>query len=76
MALKILFTEEATMDIMNVFVDMQATGERIKQLRQERKIKVFELANALGLESEQDEPHGADRIAPSIAGLGVGRDWR
>ena len=41
------------MDIMNVFVDMQATGERIKQLRQERKIKVFELANALGLESEQ-----------------------
>ena len=41
------------MDIWNVFIDMQATGERIKQLRKERDIKVFDLANALGLESEQ-----------------------
>ena len=41
------------MDIFEVFVDMQATGNRIKQLRKEKRMKVFDLANALGLESEQ-----------------------
>ena len=41
------------MDIFDVFVDMQATGDRIKQLRKEKRMKVFDLANALGLESEQ-----------------------
>ena len=41
------------MDIFDVFVDMQATGDRIKQLRKENHMRVFDLANALGLESEQ-----------------------
>ena len=41
------------MDIFDVFVDMQATGDRIKQLREENQMRVFDLANALGLESEQ-----------------------
>ena len=41
------------MDIFDVFVDMQATGDRIRQLRKEKKYKVFDLAKALGLESEQ-----------------------
>jgi transcriptional regulator with XRE-family HTH domain len=41
------------MDIFDVFVDMQATGERIRQLRKENHLRVFDLANALGLESEQ-----------------------
>ena len=41
------------MDIFDVFVDMQATGDRIKQLRKEKRMRVFDLANALGLESEQ-----------------------
>ena len=41
------------MDIFDVFVDMQATGYRIKQLRKEKHMRVFDLANALGLESEQ-----------------------
>lgn len=41
------------MDILNVFVDMQATGENIKQLRKQNHYKVFDLATALGLESEQ-----------------------
>ena len=41
------------MDIFDVFVDMQATGDRIKQLRKEKHMRVFDLANALGLESEQ-----------------------
>ena len=41
------------MDILEVFVDMQATGNNIKQLRKQNHYKVFDLANALGLESEQ-----------------------
>ena len=41
------------MDIFDVFVDMQATGDRIKQLRKELHMRVFDLANALELESEQ-----------------------
>ncbi len=41
------------MDIFDVFVDMQATGDRIKQLRKEKNMRVFDLANILGLESEQ-----------------------
>ena len=41
------------MNIIDVFVDTQATGDRIKQLRKEKHMRVFELANALGLESEQ-----------------------
>ena len=41
------------MDIIEVFVDMQATGDRIKKLRQEKHYRVFDLAKALGLESEQ-----------------------
>ena len=41
------------MDIFDVFVDMQATGDRIKQLRKEKHLRVFDLASALGLESEQ-----------------------
>lgn len=41
------------MEIFDVFVDMQATGDRIKQLRKEHNMRVFDLANALGLESEQ-----------------------
>ena len=41
------------MDIFDVFVDMQATGDRIKQLRNEKHLRVFDLASALGLESEQ-----------------------
>lgn len=41
------------MDIIEVFVDMQATGDRIKRLRQEKHYRVFDLAKALGLESEQ-----------------------
>ena len=41
------------MDIFEVFVDMQATGDKIKQLRKQNHYKVFDLANALGLESEQ-----------------------
>jgi len=41
------------MDIFEVFVDMQATGNKIKQLRKQKHYKVFDLANALGLESEQ-----------------------
>jgi hypothetical protein len=38
------------MDILEVFVDMQATGDKIKQLRNQNHYKVFDLANALGLE--------------------------
>lgn len=41
------------MDIFEVFVDMHATGDKIKQLRKQNHYKVFDLANALGLESEQ-----------------------
>ncbi|MBO6241927.1 MAG: helix-turn-helix transcriptional regulator [Butyrivibrio sp.] len=41
------------MDIFDVFVDMQATGDKIKQLRKQNHYRVFDLANALGLESEQ-----------------------
>ena len=41
------------MDTINVVINMQATGERIKQLRKENRIKVNDLAESLGLESEQ-----------------------
>ncbi len=41
------------MDIIDVFVDVQATGERIRELRRKNNLRVFDLANALGLESEQ-----------------------
>jgi transcriptional regulator with XRE-family HTH domain len=51
--LLLLLIKEATMDILDVFVDMQATGEKIKQLRKQNHYKVFELATALGLESDQ-----------------------
>ena len=45
--------KEAAMDIFEVFVDMQATGRKIKELRQKNNMKVLELAETLGLESEQ-----------------------
>lgn len=41
------------MNVFDVYIDMQATGDRIKQLRKENHMKVFDLSNALGLESEQ-----------------------
>ena len=41
------------MEKINIAVNMKATGKRISSLRKEKHIKVREITEALGLESEQ-----------------------